>query len=386
MYTYDVDGSKYDLTPLAAEATVEDKTGSNDAGYDSVGDASATAFTNKDKDTPRLQNKRIADDAIIFVAKKMPASMTENSTSVTGADAKVITGKELKTWDYNYGVVAQTLSNTKNGVDTVMVGSIVATTNSYGSESGNYGIITSDPETVKINGTSYTSFKLWNGSEDVVTVAKSTEMNGAKKGSIVKFDTDGTEGTTPKIKSLSVQNKAAAMLGAEANGSKFDVTLTDTGLAANQKIYTANSDTTVLFISDDTGVKGGSLADYAAMESSIDDVYVQNVVYIPEKNASNQETGDLDLIVIDVRGKLALSKDIASTDSKVSIANKTIVLATGTDLDDTDSDDIMNLFTEGTVLAVSKLSNTRSVVVAADGSEYTFTVSVAPATAVTPAE
>lgn len=46
----------------------------------------------------------------------------------------------------------------------------------------------------------------------------------------------------------------------------------------------------------------------------------------------------------------------------------------------------MNLFTEGTVLAVSKLSNTRYVVVAADGSEYTFTVSVAPATAVTPAE
>ena len=37
----------------------------------------------------------------------------------------------------------------------------------------------------------------------------------------------------------------------------------------------------------------------------------------------------------------------------------------------------MNLFTQGTVLAVSKLSNTRYVVVAADGSEYTFTVSVA---------
>lgn len=108
-------------------------------------------------------------------------------------------------------------------------------------------------------------------------------------------------------------------------------------------------------------------------------MFVKNAVYVLDGT-------DIDLIVIDVRGKLALSKDIASTDSKVSIANKTIVLATGTDLDDTDSDDIMNLFTEGTVLAVSKLSNTRYVVVAADGSEYTFTVSVAPATAVTPAE
>ena len=377
MYTYDVDGSKYDLTPLAAEATVSGKTGSNDAGYDSVGDASSTAFTNTDKDTPRLQNKRIADDAIIFVAKKMPASMTAGSTSVTGADAKVITGKELKTWDYSYGVIAQTLSNTKNGVDTVMVGSIVATDDFYGSESGNYGIITSDPETVKINGTSYTSFKLWNGSEDVVTVAKSTEMNGAKKGSIVKFDTDGTEGTTPKIKSLSVQNKAAAMLGAEANGSKFDVTLTDTGLAANQKIYTANSDTTVLFISDDTGVKGGSLADYAAMESSIDDVYVQNVVYIPEKNASNQETGDLDLIVIDVRGKLALSKDLAVATSPnpagtVDMSKKTIVFPHGTTVNE---DNVKAQFTN--VLKVAKISDGKYIVVANDGSEYTFTVSVA---------
>ena len=378
MYTYDVDGSKYDLTPLAAEATVSGKTGSNDAGYDSVGDASSTAFTNTDKDTPRLQNKRIADDAIIFVAKKMPASMTAGSTSVTGADAKVITGKELKTWDYSYGVIAQTLSNTKNGVDTVMVGSIVATDDFYGSESGNYGIITSDPETVKINGTSYTSFKLWNGSEDVVTVAKSTEMNGAKKGSIVKFDTDGTEGTTPKIKSLSVQNKAAAMLGAEANGSKFDVTLTDTGLAANQKIYTANSDTTVLFISDDTGVKGGSLADYAAMESSIDDVYVQNVVYIPEKNASNQETGDLDLIVIDVRGKLALSKDLAVATSPnpagtVDMSKKTIVFPHGTTVNE---DNVKAQFTN--VLKVAKISDGKYIVVANDGSEYTFSVSVAP--------
>ena len=380
MYTYDVDGSKYDLTPLAAEATVSGKTGSNDAGYDSVGDASSTAFTNTDKDTPRLQNKRIADDAIIFVAKKMPASMTAGSTSVTGADAKVITGKELKTWDYSYGVIAQTLSNTKNGVDTVMVGSIVATDDFYGSESGNYGIITSDPETVKINGTSYTSFKLWNGSEDVVTVAKSTEMDGAKKGSIVKFDTDGTEGTTPKIKSLSVQNKAAAMLGAEANGSKFDVTLTDTGLAANQKIYTANSDTTVLFISDDTGVKGGSLADYAAMESSIDDVYVQNVVYIPEKNASNQETGDLDLIVIDVRGKLALSKDLAvasnaSATATVDLSAKTIVFNTGTASSAITNASVKALFDNA--LAASKISDGKYTVVANDGSEYTFTVSVA---------
>ena len=389
VYTYDIDGSKYDLTPL-----LNDK---NDAGYDVVGAVSGTnsAFTNTDKNTPRLQGLRIDDSAVIFVAKNMPAEATENVA--TGADAKVITGKELKTWDSTaYGDVAQTLRNNKNGVNTVMVGSIVSTDSFYGSEIGNYGIIASDLETIKVNGSSYVSFNLWNGSENVQTIVKADKISKkAEKGSVVSFETDGTEGDYPVIKAVKVVGvkngedsealgKKAAMLGAEANGNKFDVTLSDNGSSnasdtSNYHTYTIDSDTTVLYINDDTGVKGGSITDYQAQETSIDDWYVQNALYV-------MDGSDVDLIVIDVRGKLALSKDIASTDSKVSIANKTIVLATGTDLDDTDSDDIMNLFTEGTVLAVSKLSNTRYVVVAADGSEYTFTVSVAPATAVTPAE
>ena len=363
IYTYDVDGSKYDLTPLAAEQTVADKTGSNDAGYDSVGDPSEEAFTNTDKDTPRLQSKRIADDAIIFVAKKM------NDT--TGADAKVITGKELKTWDSAYGDIAQTLSNTKNGVNTVMVGSIIDGDESYGSESGNYGIITSDPETVKINGSSYKSFKLWNGSEDVVTIAKSGEMNDADKGDVVSFDTDGSEGDTPKIKNLDVISDAAAMLGAEKNGSKYDVTLTPTGDKDDQDTYTADSDTTILYISDESGIKGGDITDYSAQESSIDGVFVKNAVYVLDGT-------DIDLIVIDVRGKLALSKDLAVATSPnpagtVDMSKKTIVFPHGTTVNE---DNVKAQFTN--VLKVAKISDGKYIVVANDGSEYTFSVSVAP--------
>ena len=288
----------------------------------------------------------------------------------TGADAKVITGKELKTWDSAYGDIAQTLSNTKNGVNTVMVGSIIDGDESYGSESGNYGIITSDPETVKINGSSYKSFKLWNGSEDVVTIAKSGEMNDADKGDVVSFDTDGSEGDTPKIKNLDVISDAAAMLGAEKNGSKYDVTLTPTGDKDDQDTYTADSDTTILYISDESGIKGGDITDYSAQESSIDGVFVKNAVYVLDGT-------DIDLIVIDVRGKLALSKDlaVASGVTNVELSKKTIKMTVGTDLTTDHSATIKGYFSN--VLAVSKIANDKYTVVANDGSEYTFTVSVA---------
>lgn len=363
LYTYDVDGSKYDLTPLKNDA--------NDAGYDKViTNYSGEGIYTESNDNPRLNGKRIDDNAIIFVAKNMAYSNGE-----TGADAKVISGKELKTWNGNYGLVGQTLSNTKNGVDTVMVGSIVIRNDTYGSESGNYGIITSTPETIKVNGSSYQSFNLWNGTEDVKTIAKISVMNGAKKGSVVEFDTDGSEGDLPKIKNLEVKSITGAMLGAEANGSKYDVTISISGNADDQITYTADSDTTILFISNKAGVKGGSITDYAAMESSIDDVYVQNVIFVADGS------GDLDLIVIDVRGKLAVNSDLAKSSTlssgiNVDLEKKTIVFPVNTNIT---NDAVKGCFDH--VLAVEALNqeNTRYTVIATDGSEYTFDVSNATA-------
>ena len=256
-----------------------------------------------------------------------------------------------------------------------MVGAVATAENVYGSEAGNYGIVASDLETIKVNGSSYVSFNLWNGSENVQTIAK-TAVDGMKKGSIVKFDADGSEGNYPKIKNVTVLDDAAAMLGAEANGNnKYDVTLSTTGVAADQDTYTADSDTTVLFISDDAGVKGGSLTDYAAMESSVDDVYVQNAVYVTRANKDKE----LDLIVIDIRGKLALNGDIAENGAKIDTSAKTLVLAKDTDASTVDKTITAIKAQVKNVLTVSCLSvsNNTYLVVAADGSEYTFTVSVA---------
>ena len=358
LYTFDKDGDKYDITPVVNEK--------NDVGYDTValGTSSSKEIYTNSNDNPRLDGKRIDDSAIIFVSKKM--------STTTGADAKVITGKELKTWDDKTGVVAQTLSNSKNGVNTVMVGSLIIRDDSYGSEAGKYGIITSDPETIKVNGSSYQSFTLWNGSEDVKTIAKIGEMNSAAKGDVVSFDTDGSEGDLPKIKNLTKITAKAAMLGAETNGSKLDVTLVKDGEAlADQDILTADSDTTVLFISEDKGVEGGSLTDYEAMESSIDDVFVQNALYVAK---SDDKSDELDLIVIDIRGKLNMNKDLADKTSDshdVDFDAKTIKLAKDSTAD---VETVKGCFDN--VLAVSKLSDSKFTVVANDGSEYTFTVTV----------
>ena len=365
MYTYELDGSKYDITPLVNKK--------NDAGYDAVS-TSATAYT-ESNDNPRLDGKRIDDNAIIFVAKELAA---------TGTSVKVIDGKELKTWNGNWGNITTVLSNTKNGVSTVMVASVSSTGESYGAETGNYGIITSDLETVKVNGTTYTSFNLWNGESDVPTVAKSSALNGAAKGSVVSFDSDGSEGDYQKIKNLAVQSTAAAMLGAEANGSKFDVTLTTSGASAAQQLYIADSDTTILFIDNKSGVKGGSLTDYAAMESSIDDIYVQNAIFVTRDGKSTE----LDLIVIDVRGKLALSSDLtvngsASPKAEVNIANRTIVFPNGTTTitNDTVKGQFNNVLSAARITAGTDFP-AKYTVISSDGSEYTFDVSIA--SAVTP--
>lgn len=80
LYTYEIDGSKYKLTPI---------TDKNMANYDAQGDGTW------DGDDDQFADKRVDDNAVIFVAKNMPSSATG---SITGADAKIVTGKTLKSW------------------------------------------------------------------------------------------------------------------------------------------------------------------------------------------------------------------------------------------------------------------------------------------------
>ena len=364
LYTYEIDGSKYKLTPI---------TNDNMANYDAQGDGTW------DGDDDQFADKRVDDNAVIFVAKNMPSSATG---SITGADAKIVTGKTLKSWK-DYGVYGQFIAMKSNGINSVMVGALINTADSYGSKSGNYGIVVDDPENVRINSTNYVSLSVWNGTENVTMLVKGSNLSAYTKGQVFSYDTDGTEKDGDKevqvIKSYTAVSKSAAMLGASADGKKFDVELTDTGVAGtgNSTTYKVTEDTTVLFLDGKKGVAGGDLTSYAAMESSIKDQFIKNVYYEVDKGK------DLDLLVVAVDGKLALNGDIAENGAKIDTSAKTLVLKKGTDVRTTDKTIAAIKEQVKNVLTVSCLSesNNTYLVVAADGSEYTFTVSVAPLTA-----
>jgi len=308
LYTYEIDGSKYKLTPI---------TNDNMANYDAQGDGIW------DGDDDQFAGKRVDDNAVIFVAK--------NLKGITGADAKVVTGKTLKTWK-NFGTQGQFIAMKSNGINSVMVGALINTDDSYGSKSGNYGIVVDDPENVRINSTNYVSLSVWNGTENVTMLIKDNTKDKAVKGQVFSYETDGTEKNGDKevqvIKSYTAVNKSAAMLGASADGKKFDVELTDTGVAGTGKstTYKVTEDTTVLFLDGKKGVAGGDLTSYAAMESSIKDLFIKNVYYVIDKDK------DLDLLVVAVDGKLKLNDEamsVATGATKVSAidnVNLTITL------------------------------------------------------------
>ena len=358
LYTYEIDGSKYKLTPI---------TDKNMANYDAQGDGTW------DGDDDQFAGKRVDDNAVIFVAKNMPSSATD---SITGADAKIVTGKTLKSWK-DYGVYGQFIAMKSNGINSVMVGALINTDDSYGSKSGNYGIVVDEPENVRINSTNYVSLSVWNGTENVTMLIKDNTKNNAVKGQVFSYETDGTEKNGDKevqvIKSYNAVNTSAAMLGASADGKKFDVELTNTGVASDSSTYKVTEDTTVLFLDGKKGVAGGDLTSYAAMESSIKDLFIKNVYYVIDKDK------DLDLLVVAVDGKLKLNDEAMSVATgankveKVDNEKLTITLkanATKADL----LKEITNCVGVTVVKEADTTNNGSVILVNAYGKETTYTV------------
>ena len=87
----------------------------------------------------------------------------------------------------------------------------------------------------------------------------------------------------------------------------------------------------------------------------------------------------MDLIVIDVRGKLALSSDLtvngsASPKAEVNIANRTIVFPNGTTItNDTVKGQFNNVLSAARITAGTDFP-AKYTVISSDGSEYTFDV------------
>ena len=327
MYTYEKDGSKYKLTPLSDS--------DNKCGYDNFTTLNNNGYKG-DNGNNRLNDARIDDDAVIFVAKNMKG--------VKGADAKVMTGKAVKAWSDVYGKYSMTLTDSKNNVKTAKVGVLVETDDNYGSEKGNYGVIVDDPTVEKINGTSYVVLKMWTeGATEATTFLVKGSNDGAyDKGAAYSYDTDDTETVDGKtytvIKTTAINNISGkkafevAVLGAEKSGSDILVDALKANTNGASKTYKVDKDTTVIYINGKDGAQAIDLADVEANPSAADGYYVSNA-WIVKANSDADMT--LDLIVIDVSNELNTTGAIeVGTTNKFTVAGDAITLKADTTTDD----------------------------------------------------
>ena len=305
LYTYEKDGNDYNLTPVA---------GTNDAGFDDANTISSTAYV-KNNDRSTLDGARIDDAATIFVVEKLTG--IKNSD----ADAKVITGKSLSGWS-NWGDVAQTVTNTKNGVKTVMAGVVVDTADGFGSNDGNYGVVNSDVLNVYgADGKRYNQFKLWNGSADEDVYTKDT----VTKGEVISYDDDDKVGDIRVIKKNTIATTQTALLDYDG---KY-VTVTKNGFDSNTTAdYKVTSDISVLFIEENKATNGTveDLSNYKATEASDDTgFFVPNAKYVLNGNKD-----EIEMIIIDVRGYLdendGKAYTVKGSPSYIALSGNTITL------------------------------------------------------------
>ena len=372
MYTYELDGSKYDLTPL--------KNSDNDCGYDNY-TGKTTAYTG-DAGNNRLAGARVDDDAVIFVAKQLSAR--------TGADAKVITGKALKNWTAAYGSASSALTNKSNSVNAVQVGALVDSGSNYGSEQGNYGVIVGDPTVQTINGTKYVALPTWteNATEETTFLVKGSNAGAYSKGSAFQYETDDTEtvgdvtytviksGSDFKVVGSTI-GKEVAILSTEKSGSDLLADVVEAGqqaTSANTKTYKIDKDTTVIYINDESGAQGGSLEDVEATESAADDYYVSNAWIV--KNADNT----LDLVVYDVANKLNTVDDLevkGTTSVVSSISGDKVTLKANATVATllADLDNVLTTTGTNAYVATAGTDKVGSItVVATDGTSHKLTI------------
>ena len=319
MYTFTKDGSKYKLEKLADNAGKR-------AGFDKFVAGAAGSFD--ESEDSLSDGRRIADDAIVFVANSV-AGVTDNAS--TGAEGKVITGKQLKAWKTDWGTSVSYLAKKVNGVQTASVIALVSTVNSYATDENTYGFITKDPEYIKVDGTSYVSLAVWNGSENVTMYAKSytssdTAVTGAsdaansnfEKGNAILFERDGSEGDVPVIVKVAKVTETFAVTGIyKESSTKTDLTVTSTGVEGND-ILKMDEDTEVIYVNTDkkAGVSGGELQ--TATEAAIDNTYIKNIIAYTDGSFATGETAKV--IFVDVANKL---------DGKYALADS-VTPATGT--------------------------------------------------------
>ena len=290
---YDVSKDVYTLTFITTASDQKDMAGyenfyyAEDATIDgSVRTSNVKGFTGASDNTYKETVNRayFDDNATVFVKYK-------------NDDYKVVTGEAARKWDEITPSMVRMLTEEKSNSQYIGVAYVdLGEKNVPGGSDKTYAVALDDSYTSKIDGTTYTIVKAWNGTEETEYKYEGTLSGGIKKGSVFEYSSNG-DGTVDidKLTATTTQVKTYDKGSGEITFADTVTNLTGSNAKIDAK------DTTVLFVDSDaaTGETNGEIQlapEFNGDATNHDD----NVtVYV--------DSGDdcITLIVVDVQNKMA---------------------------------------------------------------------------------
>ena len=290
---YDVSKDVYTLTFITTASDQKDMAGyenfyyAEDATIDgSVRTSNVKGFTGASGNTYKETVNRayFDDNATVFVKYK-------------NDDYKVVTGEAARKWDEITPSMVRMLTEEKSNSQYIGVAYVdLGEKNVPGGSDKTYAVALDDSCTSKIDGTTYTIVKAWNGTEETEYKYEGTLSGGIKKGSVFEYSSNG-DGTVDidKLTATTTQVKTYDKGSGEITFADTVTNLTGSNAKIDAK------DTTVLFVDSDaaTGETNGEIQlapEFNGDATNHDD----NVtVYV--------DSGDdcITLIVVDVQNKMA---------------------------------------------------------------------------------
>ncbi|MEE0256417.1 S-layer homology domain-containing protein, partial [Evtepia sp.] len=307
--TYDVSKDVYTLTVVGTtEYAVKDKevtkkvTNTEYAGYDNLLTSSsvtidgslAATFTSEGKVTSGIKKAYLNDTAVVFVRYK-------------NGDYKVVSGKTVKGWDKRTGVAVTALSELDKNAQYAGVAYVdLGESNVPGGSDKTYAVALDSSYSEKIDGTTYTMVKAWNGTEEATYKYEGTKS--ISKGQIFEYSADG-EGTVD----ITVYGGTDAMVQTYDAGSgeiTFAAGKNDNGDPITLQIANLNEenskidskDTVVLYVdsANGKGEKDGEIQLAPAFNGDTKKNTDKNVTVYVEKGEKNNIT----VIVVDVQNNM----------------------------------------------------------------------------------
>ena len=288
---YDVSKDVYTLTFITTDSSQTDMAGYENFYYTSSatidgsvrsGSKFNAAAANKEKND--VSRAYFDDNATVFVKYK-------------DDDYKVVTGEAARKWDEITPSMVRMLTEEKSNSQYIGVAYVdLGGKNVPGGSDKTYAVALDDSYTSKIDGTTYTIVKAWNGTEETEYKYEGTLSGGIKKGSVFEYSSNG-DGTVDidKLTATTTQVKTYDKGSGEITFADTVTNLTGSNAKIDAK------DTTVLFVDSDaaTGETNGEIQlapEFNGDATNHDD----NVtVYV--------DSGDdcITLIVVDVQNKMA---------------------------------------------------------------------------------